>query len=387
MITLGVCTSAYAQEQTGMDFRHGSYKEVLAESKKTGKLVFIDSYTSWCAPCKWMEKNVFINDTVAEFYNKHFINYKIDMEKGEGPELRKRYGVQVFPTYLFVDSKGELVHKATSRMEVPAFIEEGKKAMDPKRSFTALEKKFEAGKMDKADLLQYALILRNINRQKGDSVSELLVTQLKDKELDSELGWKTIEAFAWSEQDRLGKYFLAHKDNYEKKFGAEGVQKLETRLTNSAMYAMIRNKDSVGFFKRLPGIQAKNTPDAQKNAVMLEAEFYQTTNNASAYVALTNKAMEGVLKNDDMALSFLARRADSGDKLFMEQAYKMAKRAVEISPEEYTTQSTLAKVCLQIGNKAEALIAGQKTYELSLQETSKIVGLAQKLLDEINKMP
>jgi len=390
VFTLGVCTTAYAQEKEGIDFRKGSFKEVLAESKKTGKLVFIDSYTSWCAPCKWMEKNVFINDTVAAFYNARFVNYKVDMEKGEGPELRKRYGVQVFPTYLFIDGKGELVHKATSRMEIPEFIEEGKKATDPKRNFAALEKSFADGKMNKEGLLQYALVLRNINRQKGDSVSTLLIEKLTDKELETDLGWKTIESFAWSEQDRLGKYFLSHKSNYEKKYGVEAVQKVQTRLTHSAMYGMIRSKDSVGFFNRLAGLKQITTPEVQKQAVMLEAEYYLTSLNANAFVALTDKAMEGILKQDEMGLGFLARRcqfAAEGNKPILEQAYKMAKRAVELNPEEYSSQSTFAKACQLTGRKAEALVAGQKAYDLSLLETSKIQGLAQKALDEIKKMP
>jgi uncharacterized protein YyaL (SSP411 family) len=57
--------------------------------QKQVKPIFVDCYTSWCAPCKKMEQTVFVNDTVYKFYNEHFINFKVDMEKGEGVEMKK----------------------------------------------------------------------------------------------------------------------------------------------------------------------------------------------------------------------------------------------------------------------------------------------------------
>ena len=33
----------------------------------------------WCAPCKMMEKDIFPQKSVRDFYNKRFICTKIDM--------------------------------------------------------------------------------------------------------------------------------------------------------------------------------------------------------------------------------------------------------------------------------------------------------------------
>ena len=46
-----------------------------------------------------MNTTVFTDPEVGHFFNEHFINVKFDMEKGEGRELLKRYGMQVFPTF------------------------------------------------------------------------------------------------------------------------------------------------------------------------------------------------------------------------------------------------------------------------------------------------
>jgi thiol-disulfide isomerase/thioredoxin len=394
MLSAGVLLSCYItaqaqQNEAGIVFRKDAFAAVLKESARTGKLVFIDCYTSWCAPCKWMEKNIFVNDTAATYYNNTFINYKIDMEKGEGPALRQRYNVQVFPTYLFINGKGELVHKATSRMELPEFIEEGKKALDPARSLTAMEKAFNSGRRSKENLLAYALALQKTDRNKADTVSQMLIAQLTDADLQTPLGWQTIQAFAWDEKEKLGKYFLAHVEEYTKKYDAVAVNKMQDRLLSTALYGLIRKKDSVAFYARLAPWLNSTDAGLQKKSLMMEAEFYLTIADVKNFVRVTDKALQGVMQKDDAGLSFLARRCQylsGGNKNFLQQAYKLAKQAAVIAPREYSNQGTLAKICQELGNKPEALEAAEAAYQLSLLETSKIQKIAQKELDEIKEM-
>ena len=53
----------------------------------------------------------FPNDKVGEFFNRHFINMKLDMEAGEGLTFRKTYPVSAFPTLFFINGDGEVVDK------------------------------------------------------------------------------------------------------------------------------------------------------------------------------------------------------------------------------------------------------------------------------------
>jgi thiol:disulfide interchange protein len=71
-------TAAFAQTKTvtkapvaaanGMEFFHGTWAQALAKAKKENKLVFLDAYTSWCGPCKQMQRNVFPQTTVGSFF-------------------------------------------------------------------------------------------------------------------------------------------------------------------------------------------------------------------------------------------------------------------------------------------------------------------------------
>ena len=111
IVTVLFSTSVFSQ---GMNFFQGSYKQVIEEAKKQNKIIFIDFYTKWCGPCRVMAKKIFPLPEVGKFYNENFICYKVDAEVGEGPELKKKYNVKYYPTFLFVDAKGKVVHKGSS---------------------------------------------------------------------------------------------------------------------------------------------------------------------------------------------------------------------------------------------------------------------------------
>ena len=117
----------------GIEFMKGSWKEILAEAARQDKIVFVDAFTTWCGPCKMMDRNTFTNKEVGEFFNANFINAKIDMEKGEGPALAQEYSVRAYPTFLFVDSEGQLVHRTLGYQEASMFIQNAKAALDPER--------------------------------------------------------------------------------------------------------------------------------------------------------------------------------------------------------------------------------------------------------------
>ena len=121
-------SNSFAQDK-GVDFFKGSWEEVLAESKKTGKPIFVDAYAVWCGPCKWMSSNVFTRQDVGEFYNANYVNYKFDMERGEGRIFANKYKVTAYPTLFFLDSDGKVVHRVLGAKNVEQFLQEGRKAI------------------------------------------------------------------------------------------------------------------------------------------------------------------------------------------------------------------------------------------------------------------
>jgi thioredoxin-related protein len=134
-----------------------TWAQVLEKASKENKSIFVDAYTTWCGPCKWMAKNVFPKDSAGNFYNANFVCYKFDMEKGEGIDFARKYQVAFYPSYLFFDKKGELVHRSGGSKPLHQFIEDGKRALDPERQLVTLQRKFNEGTNDKKVVHDYAL--------------------------------------------------------------------------------------------------------------------------------------------------------------------------------------------------------------------------------------
>lgn len=136
LVTVGVCSFTMTETDNttgskkeavvaakGINFSDLSFEKAKAEAKKTGKLIFIDAYASWCGPCKMMDRNTFSNEKVGEIFNERFINLKIDMEKSEdGPMLSRMFRVTAYPTFLWVDGDGKLIKRELGYKTPEQFI-------------------------------------------------------------------------------------------------------------------------------------------------------------------------------------------------------------------------------------------------------------------------
>ncbi len=111
------------------NFYQGTFDQALKESAKKKKIIFVDAFTTWCGPCKMLNNTTFKDVKAGEFFNENFISLKLDMEKGEGPSFAMKYSVRAYPTLLFINSKGEVVHKTLGYKDAAMLTEEGKIAL------------------------------------------------------------------------------------------------------------------------------------------------------------------------------------------------------------------------------------------------------------------
>lgn len=107
----------------GVVFETSSFREVLSKAAREGKLVFLDAYTSWCGPCKMMSRDVFPRTEVGSIFAPRFVSTKIDMEKGEGVELAKRYAITAYPTLLILDAQGNELKRLVGALSPTELID------------------------------------------------------------------------------------------------------------------------------------------------------------------------------------------------------------------------------------------------------------------------
>lgn len=156
-LVIALMTLSIVGNAQGINFRSNNFDEILKIAKSENKLIFIDFYTTWCGPCKGMDAGTFKNREVGDFYNKNFINLKLDAE-AEGVVAAKKYGVKAFPTLLFINGDGKVLSFQEGGANPANFIELGKKALksvnDPD-SYINLTKRYDESKNDEEFLLKY----------------------------------------------------------------------------------------------------------------------------------------------------------------------------------------------------------------------------------------
>ncbi|RYZ18143.1 MAG: thioredoxin, partial [Chitinophagaceae bacterium] len=163
------------------------WKDILALAKAQHKPIFLDAYASWCGPCKYMKENVFTQAMVGQLYNDKFINVKMDMEEGEGPELAKELNIEAYPSFFFINEKGEVVHKSVGALSAVAFVELARTALDPSRQFYTLQKKAERGQMTPAAFHQWLADAERIDGSVVDSTVARYLCVVKYPLLDSDM--------------------------------------------------------------------------------------------------------------------------------------------------------------------------------------------------------
>lgn len=67
-----------------------SMNEALKAQEKEPRKIFMDAYTTWCGPCKLLDRNTFTNKDVINFINKNYYPVKFNAEGNEEINYRDR---------------------------------------------------------------------------------------------------------------------------------------------------------------------------------------------------------------------------------------------------------------------------------------------------------
>lgn len=221
---IGTTTYCCAQPGNGIQFTDSSWSQLLAKAKREHKLIFMDAHTTWCGPCKWMSKNVFPDANVSALYNRNFINAYTDMEKGEGIGLRKKYAVVAYPTYLFINGDGEVVHRVVGQCTIPEFIKSGLDALNPKGNLLYFQTNAAANKMDYDFVSGYLNALEAAyQKDKANEIALAFLSQLKPVFLQERNNWELINKYVSDASSPVFKYVVTNQALFENLFGKEKV--------------------------------------------------------------------------------------------------------------------------------------------------------------------
>lgn len=379
------CTIAISAQEA-IQFQELPFKDIIAKAKKEKKLVFIDAYASWCGPCKMMEKNVFTQKSVSDYYNTNFINARFDMEKGEGRDIASKFGVRSYPTYLFLNGEGELVSRNTGYMEESMFVAMAQDINSPGNKKGSLKDRFASGEKDPEFLTNIMKLNANSDYDFAKKASERYFQNKKKTEelTKDEIGF--LLYFVKSSEDPNYTTFASRKAEIIKFLPEETYNEFDAQLKlGKVVEQSIDDKNKKinddYFLKTAEPLVGKEAAIKKLNQTKLS--YYEQNSNFPEY----EKAALDYYKNSDSfdpnellrAAWIFADHVKTPSSL--KKATEWAEKSVMRSE---TSENTyiLAKLYHLTGNKEMAKNYAEMSKNIAVQG-NKDSQLADELLKQI----
>jgi tetratricopeptide (TPR) repeat protein len=363
-----------------------------------------------------MEKNVYPLKKVGKFFNEHFIPVKVQMDQtdkdnqnvrnwyGDAKQIEKEFNIDAYPTYLFLSPEGKPLHRASGGFSPDKFLSIAAEALSPETQSYTLIAKYDAAKMDTAELKQTAIALRRSAPEFASKLAFAYFQKLSSEELskDENLGLliefstsPVIQEFVESYIGRLTKSQMFEKKHID----------LITRFLNSSksrgfkfLYENPVALDSVmNSGRELKSWFAKNfidyviyqeevepiakaaadenkTPDWKKLMTIIKAKY--NNEYADRIVIIAKKRWYGTQKDYEAFCRYTVEYMDkyglvsstdwdwnenawmifkfSKDKGKLEKALQWSNKAVNINPSA-NWMDTYANILYKLGKKAHAI--------------------------------
>ena len=227
------------------NFRELNLAKALESANSEGKMVLVDCYTSWCGPCKIMASKILPLKEVGDFLNERFVCVKYDMEKGEGPEIAKKYRVNAYPTFLLVNADGSLINSIVGMTPSgQEFIYKVKLALG-EISTVKMDSLYATGNRMSRFVLSYLKALEATKQyDKAKSVTAELMKNLGDSQKSYATYWFLYENPNISPVGSENiDYLLSHVDNFRKGVGVEPVNAKLASMFETQLEDMIRGRN------------------------------------------------------------------------------------------------------------------------------------------------
>ena len=337
-------SNLYAQSSEGMEFFHGSWAEVKAQAKKEKKNIFIDCYTVWCGPCKKLSKQVFPQKIVGDYFNANFVNYKVDMEKGEGIQLKKIFKVAAFPTLLFVNSNGEVIHKIVGSLSADKLIQEAKNAPEKKILTDKIIKDYETNKKDPVKVRIYLDHLISTYDGKASEVAEHYLSIIpKEKYLEEDV-FSIISRQIKDPASPVIEYLCENKELHDKEIGK---YRTTVKRVVDSKYALRANKlanalkngdafDEKSFQNLVSLMEHRNYKGKDKVIKDTELKLLEYRNDWKGYAV----KVDALLENDNYPKKGLVQilyrwctpivKSECNDKEVLKKAVAWMDRLIEV---------------------------------------------------------
>lgn len=347
-----------------ISFEDSNWEEVLAKAKATGKPIFVDTYTNWCQPCKWMDQQVFVNPDVGTFFNQHYISYKLNVEHGEGMAFAEQYRVTTYPTLLYFNTEGKLVHRVIGAYGPEDLIEQSQNALDPDQQIYTLEQRYKNGERDPVFLATYTKALFKVN-EPHMGIATAYTTAIGNPALQEAKHFAFLERYLAKDYNHPAyRYVLEEQEAFAKNLGVQRVNNYLEAPLKLRGYQLISNaapKSKIRAYLQ----DVKVLLPERLEYFKARLEFYASRGNERKQYKVSLKY--GKHCRDAESLATLARHTldvYGNSPAQLNSALEWVDRALLLEENLYALE-TKALVLLALQRKDEARTVAARLYALS----------------------
>jgi len=381
VILLSTFLTGFTQNRS-ITFIEKPWSALLSQAKDQKKMIFMDAYTTWCGPCKWMAANMFTNDTIADYYNKTFICAHFDMEKGEGLQLAKTYQVRAYPTLLFINPAGEMVHtRVGAPQKIRDYLEMGEIALTPGEGFSACVKKFQEGDRDPKFIMKYLERLQGAYMPVNEPL-KLYFSSQKEPDLLNRNNWEMIYQYVTDIDSPVFVYLLKHQKEYEKLYTADSVNSKIFNVFLQSLSNMARSRtftiENYNLLKQK--IKASGYMKADMVIFAGDINLYQMKSEEKKLLDLAYTDLEKYYANDYIMLNGMAWKffEMATEIKYLEKAAGWAKKSIALKSTS-ENNDTYANLMFKLGNKPDAVKYEKAALELAIKANLDLKGYEENL--------
>ncbi len=386
-----------------------TFDQALARAEKEKKLVFVDFFTTWCGPCKMLDKTTWRDPKVIQWLSKHTVPLKIDAEKEV--ELAKRYRVEAYPTMAFIKPDGTLLDTIVGFCPPEKFLSVATAYLSGKDSLTLARENLKGHEEDPQRRMRYARVLAE-KGQFEKALEEYLWCY--DNGLKDPAFYGVRNSFLLGDIARLGEQhpparaaLLQRRDEREKKVisGTDGKRDLDDVIAiNEAI------RDEEGTLRLFNGLSGGDEKARTKRLRMVD-NVLELLVKARRYSEILELVPDPVAKMDTAARDheqFMeGLRQEKADPKFIEEvsgsvkklairpscgsfealagakrnpeALKLGDRILAFNNSPDTFQ-TLIEAAIRAGNREVALAIAERGKKLESPEArAKVEAAAKKI--------
>lgn len=372
LLLLTISLSSVAQE-TGIVFEKDTVLEnVLARAKAENKLVFIDCYAVWCGPCKFMDANIFPDEAVGKYHNTHFINLKYDMEQPYGIKVKQKYEVKGYPSYLYLNGDGEVVHRGIgSTPDAASFLELSKSAMDTDNNFKGISSKIEKGDRTAQTISRYLTL--NYRAPNTESLLNEHFNLIGHEERFSADSWALFSEHLSNIDSDPFRFLLDHRERYSSLYGKQAV---DNKISEAFSVVYTNAPEKYEALKSIDAEIFKN------NKLMMDfrtaySSYQREKGNQGLWNDYQAKANEYLLLADAptahlnmVAWNIFENYAQFKDKKALQKAAEWSAKSIAREPDNFSYLDTYAHIQYALGKKKLAIQTQEKAVALARSKQS-----------------